>query len=321
MGVQPDIVFGRGGGRELRLDLFTPAPEKSLRTAVLQLHFGGWRMGDRKMLRPRSEKLSALGFTCCAVEYRLVPESLWPAQLHDVKAAIRWVRVHAEELGVEPNRIVLQGYSAGGHLALMAAGTPGKPEFEGEGGHPGISTAVAAVMAFYPPTALFVDPDSAAFGDQYPPSDVDEWNRRLRAGNGFPSWLLLGHHATDEETRQASPFSYISPRFPPTFLVHGTADALSFQMSVRFHQALLDAGVMCDLHLFGGQPHQFDGGKSFLEITQQEAALFFRRTVCEPGLVAKEFREAVEALAMEAQLPADQALRYVQHPNLASHEQ
>jgi acetyl esterase/lipase len=118
MVVQPDIVFGRGGERELRLDLFTPDPEKSLRTAVLQLHFGGWRIGNRKMLRSRSEKLSQLGFTCCAVEYRLVPESPWPAQLHDVKAAIRWVRAHAEELGVEHDRIVLQGYSAGGHPAF-----------------------------------------------------------------------------------------------------------------------------------------------------------------------------------------------------------
>src|SRR5579859_6913106 len=184
MNILPDIVFGSVGDRELRLDLFTPDPENSLRTAVLQLHFGGWRMGDRKMLRSRSEKLSALGFTCCAVEYRLVPEAPWPAQLHDVKAAIRWVRAHAEELGVEPNRIVLQGYSAGGHLALMAAGTPGKPEFEGEEGHSGISTAVDAVMAFYPPTALFVDPESAVFGDQYPPADVSEWNRRLREGSG-----------------------------------------------------------------------------------------------------------------------------------------
>lgn len=91
MGVQPDIVFGRGG-RELRLDLFTPLPEKSLRTAVLQLHAGSWRMGDRKMLWSRALKLSELGFTCCTLEYRLVPEAPWPAQLHDVKAAIRWVR-------------------------------------------------------------------------------------------------------------------------------------------------------------------------------------------------------------------------------------
>jgi acetyl esterase/lipase len=314
MNVQPDIIFGSGGGRQLRLDLFIPDPERSLRTAVLQLHFGGWRMGDRKLLRSRSEKLSAFGFTCCAIEYRLVPEAPWPAQLHDVKAAIRWVRAHAEEVGIEPSRIVLQGYSAGGHLALMAAGTEGRPEFEGEGGHPGVSTAVGAVMAFYPPTALFVDAESAVFGDQYPPADVDEWNRRLRAGNGFPAWLLLGHQATDEEARQASPFSYLSPQFPPTFLVHGTADVLPFQASVQFHQAVLDVGGTCELHLFGGQPHQFDAGKSFLESTQQEAALFFRRTVCEPEVIDKEFREAIGALAMGTQLPADQALRYVQHP-------
>jgi acetyl esterase/lipase len=166
-------------------------------------------------------------------------------------------------------------------------------------------------MAFYPPTAFFVDPNSAVFGDQWPPADVDEWNRHQRT-DGTPSWLLLGHQALDLEATLASPFSYISPQFPPTCLVQGSADV--FQPTLRFHQALLDAGVTSDLHLFSGQPHQFDGGKSFLDITQQEAALFFRRTVCEPEVIANEFREAFEALALAAQLPADQALRYVQHP-------
>lgn len=148
---------------------------------------------------------------------------------------------------------MLQGYSAGGHLALMAAGTPGWLAFEGEGGHPGVSSVVAAVMAFYPPTAFFFDPNSALFGDQWPPSDVEEWKRHQRP-DGLPSWVLLGHAATEEEARRAGPFSYLSPQFPPTFLVHSTADTLPFQSTLRFHQALLALGATSDLHLFGGSP-------------------------------------------------------------------
>ncbi|GHO71702.1 hypothetical protein KSC_105940 [Ktedonobacter sp. SOSP1-52] len=116
MPLQSDIVYGTGSGRDLRLDLFLPDPQRSLRTAVLQFHGGGWRMGNRQMVHEHAEKLSSLGFTCCAVEYRLVQEAPWPAQLHDVKAAIRWTRAHAEALGIDAHRIVLQGYSAGAHL-------------------------------------------------------------------------------------------------------------------------------------------------------------------------------------------------------------
>lgn len=79
MTFQADVVYGTGGGREVRLDVFSPHPSRNLRTAALFLHGGGWRRGDRKMLHPHAEKLSSLGFTCCTVEYRFVQESPRPA--------------------------------------------------------------------------------------------------------------------------------------------------------------------------------------------------------------------------------------------------
>lgn len=277
---QSDRVYGTGSGRDLRLDLFLPDPQKSLRTAVLQFHGGGWRMGNRQMMHVHAETLSSLGFTCCAVEYRLVQEAPWPAQLHDVKAAIRWTRAHAEALGIDAHRIVLQGYSAGAHLALITAGTPNRREFEGEGGSPSLSTQVAAVMAVYPPTEFFFDPQEEVFGNQYPPEDLDEWNRHKRSQEGFPSWVLLGPNASPEDIRQASPFTYISPAFPPALLLHGTADAhVPHPPTVRFYQRLVALGVKSDLHLYSGQSHGFDLLNGFQQVIQEEAALFFRRMV------------------------------------------
>jgi acetyl esterase/lipase len=305
MSIEEDVVFGTTGqsGRELRLDIFRPQPEKSLKTAVLQLHPGGFRVGNRKMIHSRAEKLSQFGFTCLAAEYRLVGEAPWPAQIYDVKAAIRWIRANAAQLDIAADRIVVQGFSAGAHLALFAAGTPDRPEFEGEGGNPGISTQVAAVMALYPPTEFFIDPNEAVFNNQYPVSDMAEWNRHLEGQIGLPSWVLQGLGATSQEVKAASPATHISPQFPPAFLVHGTGDMLvPYPGSVRFQQRLQEAGVSCDLHLFAGQPHGFDMAKSFLEVIQAEAALFFRRMVSEPEQVKAEFAEAFQALARAANL-------------------
>ena len=154
MNERMDVAYGTGNGRELHLDIYRPDESKSLRTAVLMFHGGGWRRGDRKTLAPHAKLLQAEGFTTIPAEYRLLGESPWPSAVHDVKGAIRWVRANAAELGVEPDRIVLESFSAGAHLSLIAAGTTGVAEFEGEGGNPGADASVAAVAAFYPPTVF-----------------------------------------------------------------------------------------------------------------------------------------------------------------------
>jgi acetyl esterase/lipase len=295
--IQSDIIFGSGGNRHLQLDVFRPAAEKNLHIGVVQLHPGGFRLGNRKMLQTRSEALCRLGFTCFAAEYRLVTESPWPAQIHDVKAAIRWVRAHAAKWEIDPERIVLQGFSAGAHLALFAAGTANMAAFEGEGGNPDVSTAVAAVVAFYPATEFFFDPEEQVFANQYPVTNMDLWQAHLHGNAGAPSWVLLGLQAPEDVIRAASPLSYVSPRFPPTFLLHGTSDTLlPYESTVRFHERLQAAGVSSDLHLWSDLPHGFDAAESLMNLTQAESALFFRRVVIEPDLFEREFRTAMTTL-------------------------
>jgi acetyl esterase/lipase len=227
------VVFGTGGGRELRCDIYEPPPAVKNGIGILLLHGGGWSQGDRSQLRGYGVLLGRRGYTCVASEYRLTGEALWPAQIEDVKCAVRYIRANAGDLGIDPDRLVVSGNSAGAHLSLMAAANAAGA-FEGKGGNDGVSSAVAACIAFYPPTGL----------------DKREWG-------GMPA--LFGKGAPEETMRQASPLTYANASFPPTLLIHGNKDELVPNSEVEnMYDALNAAGVPVELHMFANQPHGFD---------------------------------------------------------------
>jgi len=264
--IEEGVVYGRGGGRDLRCDVFTPPGRPTNAPAVLLVHGGGWRQGDRSQLRGYGILLGRLGYVCVASEYRLSGEATWPAQIHDTKAALRWMRANAARLGVDPAKIAVSGNSAGAHLSLMVAGTPNLPEFEGEGGHPGVDTSVAASIAFYAPT------DMGA-----PRSGED------------PVVLLMGAAATAEAYRLASPLTHARPGFPPTLLIHGNKDELvPAAASTAMYEALVKAGAPVELHMFADQPHAFDAASLFGRQCAEIMNLFLRRYVAEsqPSAVA-----------------------------------
>src|SRR5919202_6022921 len=120
--VEQDVACGRAGSKDLLCDIYRPSPALTKRTAVVHLHGGGFTRGNKagaRLARP----LAALGYTCVSSSYRLADEASWPAQIHDVKTCIRWVRANASSLGVEANKLVVLGYSAGARLAMIAAGS------------------------------------------------------------------------------------------------------------------------------------------------------------------------------------------------------
>jgi acetyl esterase/lipase len=284
--VREDVLYHRDGDRELRLDIAAPDRPGELRTAVIQIHGGRWRVGTRKSLAAHGERLARLGFTALAIEYRPVVEAPWPSNLRDVKAAIRWTRAHAEELDIDPRRIALAGFSSGGHLALMAAGTAGHPDLD-HGGDPAVGSAVGAVAVAYPSVALR---PARGDGDRLRP-DID-------AAGDVPSWILLGEDASDEEVAQASVPAHLSASFPPTLIVHGTADTvIPHESSLRLYRRLAELGVDCDLHLYGGQDHVFDAGPSFGDVFDREVALFLRRTISAPEQISAETPRFAEILA------------------------
>jgi acetyl esterase/lipase len=142
-------------------------------------------------------QLARYGFVGLACEYRLSGEASWPAQIHDVKAAIRYMRANGTQLGIDGEKICVTGNSAGAHLALMLGGDT--DEFEGTGGHTGVSSKCAAISAIYPPTRL-------------------GYNKNEKENK------LLGKAGNDEVAAKASPINYSNISFPPTILIHGNAD-------------------------------------------------------------------------------------------------
>jgi len=254
--IEEGVVFGTGGDRELRCDVFHPPALAGPAPGVLLVHGGAWRGGDRLQLRGYGVLLGRRGYVCVATEYRLAQDAAWPAQIEDVKCALRFMRANAASLGIDADRIVVQGNSAGGHLALLAAGTPDDPRFEGTGGHEGVSSAVCAAIAIYPPTLL-------AHGSM---------------PRGAVPAFALSDAADAALAAEASPATYFGPQFPPTMLIHGTGDQLvPVAASELAYEALTAAGVPCELHIYPEQPHSFDADPVFGRRCADEMLFFLDR--------------------------------------------
>lgn len=268
--IDEDVVFGRGGDRDLTCDVFTPpdAPDSPdagkapNRPAILLLHGGSWRNGDKSQLKYYGIQLARFGYLCVCSEYRLSGEAVWPAQLHDAKAALRWIRGNATRLGVDADRIAVSGNSAGAHLALMLAATPDTPGLEGDGGNEDAQSHCAAAIAIYPPTLL----------------------RTTEPDDDSPVAALFGGRVDEETADTASPLTYAHRGFPPTMLVHGTADqVVPVAASLQMYEALSEAGAAVEMHIFHGQEHAFDTNVDFARQIVDLTALFFERTLLTTG--------------------------------------
>lgn len=255
--MENDVVFGVGGGRDLKCDVFYPPNEEKDRPGVLIIHGGGWQMGDRDQLKYYGIQLARYGLVGVACEYRLSGEAIWPAHINDVKAALRWMRANADRLGINADKICVTGNSAGAHLALILGCDT--DEFEGEGGNMDVSSECAAIAAIYPPT-------------------------RLGLGKGGAAYSHLFGNATDEAiAANASPITYADKSFPPTLLIHGNADmVVPCEESFNMYHALKKAGAAVELHMFDGAPHAFDALPEFARVCIQLITLWFDRKVVDP---------------------------------------
>jgi len=233
-----DVVIGKGGDTDLHAEIAYPENATGPLPAIIFIHGGGWISGSNKggpLLR-----IAQTGYFAASIEYRLSKVAQWPAQIQDCKLGVRWLRANAAQYHVDPNHIGVWGTSAGGHL-VACLGTMGDvKEYEGDGGYPGVSSAVQAVVDYYGPTDL-TDPalnkpivtyENTLFGVPF------EQNPAL--------W------------KSASPLFYVKAGDPPMFIAQGDSDILvPIDHSIRFDQALTKAGV----------PHQFiivkNGGHDF----------------------------------------------------------
>jgi acetyl esterase/lipase len=138
--VEKDVVVGKGGDTDLHCDVYRPPAGTEKRMALIHLHGGGFARGSKDTLAGKVTPITTRGYVSIAAQYRLTGVAKWPAQIDDVKTVIRWTRANADSLGIDPKRIATVGYSAGGHLALFAAGAA--------------DTQLAACVAFYPAVEL-----------------------------------------------------------------------------------------------------------------------------------------------------------------------
>jgi acetyl esterase/lipase len=233
------ILFGKGGETELKFDLAMPKEGEGPFPAIICLHGGGWVSGQRQQMKGTLEAMSLRGYVAISPDYRLAPQHRFPAQIEDCKAAVRWVRAHAQEYRINPDKIGVFGFSAGGHLACLLGVTDKEDGLEGKGGNAEQSSAVQAVVSFFGPTD-FTKP---------------VWSDKVIERHLKP---FLGGTAEEKADvyRRASPLTYAGKNAPPCLFVHGTTDDIvPIQQSEEMVKKLRQAGVSARLIEVVGEGH------------------------------------------------------------------
>jgi acetyl esterase/lipase len=251
--VKPNLNYLGGKNPRQTLDLFIPEnrDDDEPLPLIIWIHGGGWRGGDKKSGHApnRIPALVSTGrYIGATIGYRLSEEALWPAQIHDCKAAVRWLRARSKKFGINPEKIAVWGTSAGGHLASMLGTSGGLMELEGElGKHRRKSSRVQAVINGYGPSALLQMDDH--------PSKI------IHNAPYSPESKLMGAPIQKAKAKalQASPINHASADDPPFLHFHGTHDQLvPFHQSEILHQALLEKKVASSLITIQGGGHRLD---------------------------------------------------------------
>ncbi len=259
----PDIVYAHVGGRDLALDLHLPAGVRHP-PLVVYAHGGAWRFGDKSEY---PKFLVAAGYAVASVDFRSSTDARFPADVHDIKAAIRFLRAKAPEYGYRTDRIAMAGASSGAHLAALVGTTGGVAQLEGnEGDYPHESSAVQAVVSWYGASNLMTILDqSTPFGHT-----VREPALRMLLG-GLPSEV-------PELAKLASPIAHVDAQDPPAILLHGDQDPqMPVNQTLELQAAYRRAGVKVELVIVDGAKH---GGQAFYEGEPAERVLaFLHRTI------------------------------------------
>jgi pectinesterase len=232
-----DVVYSSIGDRQLHADVFYPAKKsKQGYPGVLLIFGGGWKSGDKSMSVPMAQRLAAEGYVAVAVEYRLSPEAQYPAAIHDIKAAIRWMRANASKYNLDKTKIATHGVSAGGQLAALVGATNGIKKFEGKGGNAKQSSAVQAIVDIDGILAL-KHPESAE-------------------GKVAAEWLGGTYEQKPEVWQEASALTYARKNTPPILFIQS-----QYPRFTAGHKEMIkkldEYGTYSEVHKIPGTPHPF----------------------------------------------------------------
>jgi len=238
-----DIAYCELGERKLLLDAFCPTKKtRNKRTAIIIIHGGGWRSGNRMQHYPLAQHLANLGYVCFTPEYRLSTEALYPAAVYDIKASIRWVRKNAEKYNIDTAKIAVLGFSAGGELAAFMGATNGNSSFEGTGDNLDYSSKVNAVVDI-DGTLSFVHAESGEGDD----------SKRTSAGT---YWFGYSKKENPELWTQASPLTHTGKHNPPTLFINSSVDRMHAGRE-DYIKILSGYNIYTEVHRFENSPHHF----------------------------------------------------------------
>ncbi len=251
-----DLEYGKASGRAMRLDLYLPEQAGKPLPLIVWIHGGAWMAGSKDGPSP-ALRFTADGYAVAHVGYRLSQEAKFPAQIQDCKAAVRWLRANAARYGLDPNRFVAWGASAGGHLVALLGTSGGVAELEGEVNDLKESSRVQAVIDWFGPT------DFLRIGD--PESDL-----RHNAPDSPESKLIGGPLLENKDkAAKASPITYVSKEAPPFLIMHGDRDrTVPFNQSELLYAALKKAGVDATFVPMKGAGHGFGGPEAIAPVQE-----------------------------------------------------
>jgi acetyl esterase/lipase len=239
-----DVVYAQMGGRELALDLYWHPGADEPEPLVVWIHGGAWMSGNKSWMPPVLHLLDN-GFAMASIDYRLSQEALFPAQIEDCKAAIRWLRTNAARYNLNPDCVGAWGESAGGHLAALLGTAGGVAAWDQQGGNREYSSRVQAVCDWFGPSDLLQMGGMKSGLDHNAPD--------------APEALLIGGPVQEnkERAKQVNPITYITPETPPFLIMHGEQDdVVPVGQSELLHRALIEAGLDSTLMIIPGMGHR-----------------------------------------------------------------
>ncbi len=267
VGVKNDIEFANVGGKSLLLDLYQPKNYPVKTPVVIWVHGGAWMFGSKNDVSESAIKIAEHGYTVASVDYRLIQDAIFPAQIHDVKATVRWLRANADKYNLDPENIGAIGLSSGGHLAGLLGTSGGVNDLEGDVGgnleYSGNVKAVVGLYGLYNLLTLAEDCDAiGGCGEVGAKVDADYIN-----GPDASSSKLVGcaKYECPDKATGASPQTYITEDDPPFLLIHGDQDiGVSIKQSENFHNALVEKGVKSTFIIAEGHGHDRTTGMAIL---------------------------------------------------------
>jgi len=249
--VERDVEFAAVDGKHLLMDVYIPTgadPASAALPCVMYIHGGAWRSGDKS--HPMAYPLATHGYVVASINYRTSAEAVFPAQIYDCKAAIRFLRANAKKYSIDTGLLGVWGDSSGGHLAALVGTSGDVKDLEGaEGDHLDQSSRVQAACVYYPPV------DFIAILTQ-------KSNIKRGIFPTAPEAALLGGPTLEKKELaiKASPLTYVTKDDPPFLIVHGSKDAqVPVEQSLALKAALGKAGVETTFQMIDGAPHAFNG--------------------------------------------------------------